>query len=476
MSEDSTRWAPLEGPRDRSLLRVQAGWIVFVALATAVSALVLSWALHDPVYRSDVQVVVNPALTPSGAALATNMETERQVAISGTVLSAAADQTGLSPERLRAGMSVSVPPETTVLVFEYQDQTAATARRRAQALADAYISYRGTQAALLTAATDPGAPTGPAYVTNGAAALVLGLLLGLGTAMVRDRRDDRLRGPQDLARRADAPLLVTVPATAGRDGGHDLAVVEQPASTTAEAYRQLRTKLCRMAGDRRATGTATVTVVAGTAEDDGAADVAANLAAALTVAGSRVLLVDADLRQVGTGDPAERSTGVGLTDVVAGRVPLVEAVGVGRTERLVVLAAGGGGHAAPGDLLDERAIDRLLQQVPRDIRHVVVHAAPVLRAAATSSLSERADLVVIAALLGATTRRDVAAGVAELRGSDAALAGFVLVVRRSAREPGRTTAVGTGAPADDIAPDGRSGGTHRSPERPGADAVPTPDD
>jgi succinoglycan biosynthesis transport protein ExoP len=469
MRKVSTQWAPLEGPRDRSLLGAQARWILTVALVTVVSALVLSWALHDPVYRSNVHVVVNPALTPSGAALATNMETERQVAISGTVLSAAATQAGVPPDQLRDGLSVSVPPETTVLEFDYQDRTAATAQRRAQALADAYITYRGRQAALLTPATVPQSPTRPAYVVNGAAALVLGLLLGLGTAMLRDRRDDSVRGPQDLARRADVPVLVTVPATPAADGGRGLVVLEQPRSSAAEAYRQLRTKLCRMARDRQ--GVASMTLVAGAAEDDGACDVAANLAVELAVAGSRVLLVEADLRTDGTAGPAYGTSEVGLADVLAGDIPLVEAMAVGPTDRLMRLAAGDGGHLPPGRLLDERAIDRLLGQVPDDVQHVVFHASPVLRAAATSTVAERADLVVLAALIGRTAGRDVRAAVAELRGGGAVLAGCVLMPHQTEREPLRERSLETDAPTDDRTPAPHGRGAHRSPGQPDADLV-----
>jgi succinoglycan biosynthesis transport protein ExoP len=447
MTKISRQWVPLEGPRDRSLLRAQARWILTVALVTVVSALVLSWALHDPVYRSDVHVIVNPALTPSGAALSTNMETERQVAISGTVLSAAAKQAGVPPDQLRAGLSVTVPPETTVLVFEYQDRTAATAQRRAQALADAYITYRGTQAALLTPATVPPSPTRPAYVANGAAALVLGLLLGLGTAMLRDRRDDSVRGPQDLARQADVPVLVTVPASPAADGARGFVVLEQPWSSAAEAYRQLRTKLRRMTGDRQ--GAASITLVVGAAEDDGASEVAANIAAELAVAGSRVLLVEADLRRDG----------------------LVEAVTLDPTDQLMRLAAGDGDHLPPGQLLGERAIDRLLGQIPHDVQHVVVHASPVLRVAATSTVAERADLVVIAALMGRTASRDVRAAVAELRGGGATLAGCVLMLHRTEREPLRERSVGTDAPTADRIPAPHGRGAHRSPGQPDADLV-----
>jgi succinoglycan biosynthesis transport protein ExoP len=462
---------PVVGQRDRSLLRTQARWILTVTLLAVVSALVLAWALHDPAYRSQVQVLVNPTSSPSGAPVPTNMDTERQVVLSTAVASVAAQTTGTSAGELQRGLSATVPAGTTLLVLEYQDSTAAGARRNAQAIADAYTVYRAGQAAVLSPATTPRSAT-PSYLVNAVAGLALGLLVGIGSAVLRDRRDDRLRGPADFSEQTGLPVLVTVPARHGED---DLAVLDDPWSPDAEAYRQLQVKIRRTARCRQ--GSTAITLVTGTADAEGAARVAANTAAALAVSGFRVLLVEGDLRSAGSGEFSDGPHDLGLGEVLAGHVPLLEAVSVGRTDRLMLLRAGTSGSVSPGELFNATTMDRLLRQVPADVDHVVLHAPSVLLATETLIMAERADRVVLVESVGSTRRRDLRTGVGELRAVDAALLGGVLEVPPlRSRTPGptsRPTTTDVSAPdSDEVAThraDGRLDAAPPGAERPGAE-------
>jgi succinoglycan biosynthesis transport protein ExoP len=404
-------------------------------------------------------VVVNPAFAPNGAPLPTNMDTEREVVLSQAVASIAADKTGTSPGQLQRGLSVSVPAGTTVFVLRYEDRTPGAARRNAQAIADAYAFYRAGQAAVLSRATEPRSTTAPPYLLDAAVALVLGLLVGIGSAVVRDRRDDRLRGPDDFSRQTDLPVLATV---AAEPGENDLAVVDRPGSPEAEAYRQLRGKVCRAARGRD--GTATITLVTSAAGEAGAARVAANLAAALAVGGSRVLLVDADLRSA-TGDHAgDDRSAPGLAEVLAGHAPLGEAVSAGPVDRLLLVRAGSGSLPPSGDLLDEAGVNRLLGQLPADFDHVVLAAPAGLHAAETSTMAEHADQVVVVASTEATRRRDLRTAVTELRSDGATVVGGVLEIPlHGSGQPGRAGAAGK--TADVPRPTAAEAGGHRAVER-----------
>ena len=78
-------------------------------------------------------------------------------------------------------------------------------------------------------------------------ALFVGLSMGTGLALLAERFDDRLHGRQDLAARAAAPVLATIPRLRswGEDGEPVLATVSAPRSDTSEAYRTLRTGVLR---------------------------------------------------------------------------------------------------------------------------------------------------------------------------------------------------------------------------------------
>jgi capsular exopolysaccharide synthesis family protein len=417
------------------VLRVYATWILAVTLLAVVSACVLSWATFKPTYQSVVRILVEPDATRGGTPLLPDMENEQQVVSSGTVASAAARVVGTSTARLQQGLSVSVPGSSTVLVLRYADRTAAVAQRDAQAIADAYVANRAGQAAILDTASLPASTTRPNYLLNGAAGLALGLLLGVGGAVLRDRLDDSVRGPRDLADQTELPVLATVQAPAGDDGAR-IVVRDAPDSPAAEAYRQLRGKVGRAA--RNGGRTPTVTLVTSASWDDGAVDVAANTAVALASAGMRVLLVDGDLREPRLAALFDVAADGGLSGVLAGTVTLAEAVRATGVDGLQLLPAGADVPFAPRELFDERAVNRLLGQSPDEVDHVLVKAPPVIGAAETASLAERSHLLLVVAAAGETTRRDLNAALAELRDVPAQLLGAVLCeVAGAERRPAR---------------------------------------
>ena len=413
-------------PRDPSLLRAHLRWILAVVLVAVAGAGFLAWAFHNPAYVSEIRILVNPALTPAGTYVPPDMETERQVVVSGLVTSSAAKETGTSPTYLQRGSSVNVPAASTVLVLTFQDKTAGVAQRRAQAIADSYIDYRKGQAAALSAASLPQAISGPDYPVDLAAGLTVGLVLGVGSALLRDRTDDRLRGPHDFVEQSELPLLATmrVPRrVSSRRSG--LVVLHEPNSAAAEAYRQVRGKITR-AARARGGGTA-VTLVTSAAADDGAALVAANTAVALATSGCRVLLVEANVRTPRMRQIFGLPEGGGLSAVLAHETPLVQAVQASRVGGLRILTAGTSGTSSvAGELFDEGTVGRALSEVPADVDHVVVHAPPVLGTAETLILAEHAHLQVLVATTGRTTRQDVRTAVAELLAAPGALLGGVL--------------------------------------------------
>src|SRR4029453_3124795 len=122
--------------------------------------------------------------------------------------------------------------------------------------------------------------------------LAVGLLLGVGTALIRDRMSDRIRGRDDLERVAHTTVLATVPRMRPRPGtdGNIPLVLGAPDSPAAESFRYLRSRLQPLLR-----GGAAV-LVASAGESEGRTLTATNLAVALAQSGTRVVLIDADLR------------------------------------------------------------------------------------------------------------------------------------------------------------------------------------
>jgi polysaccharide biosynthesis transport protein len=415
---------------DTSLLRAYARWIVVVVLATMASAVLAAWAVQRPEYRTEAKVLVGPRLPTGGAPISPDMETEIQVVASGVVLSAAAGQADASPSYLRKRLSVTVPADSTVLRLRYADRTPEQARRRATAIAGAYITYRLGQASLLSPATAPRSATGPNYPLAGLAGLAVGLLIAVGSAILRDRRDDHLRGPVDFANVTGLPVLTCVPVklTDGPTTSSHRELVLPPDWGTAEPYRYLRTKLLKARTDPRPsddeTSTPVVITVTSASRDGGAARAAANTAAVLARAGRGVVLVVAD-PQTPPAALVGRADGPGLMDALHAQAPAERALLTTDVEGLAVLP-----HAAVApssrELVDARWLRRLVDQLGEDVRYVVVLAPPVLAAAESLIWADVADQVLIVAAVGQSTRRELALAVSELRGARGRVLGGVL--------------------------------------------------
>ena len=109
---------------------------------------------------------------------------------------------------------------------------------------------------MLARADVPASPVTPQKPKNAAAALVLGLLLGVGIAFLREYLDDKIRSREDLERVAvNLPVLGQIPRVPGwhdRDGPYVVSL-KTPTSPGAEAYRTLRTSIQFLAVDRKLT-------------------------------------------------------------------------------------------------------------------------------------------------------------------------------------------------------------------------------
>ncbi len=99
-------------------------------------------------------------------------------------------------------------------------QTAYTAMQQHVVETGAESENTSTNVSVLKRATEPATPSSPRLLRNMAAAIVLGALLGLATALVREMRDRRVRTPADVEVELGQPLMLTLPAAKFPSGGN----------------------------------------------------------------------------------------------------------------------------------------------------------------------------------------------------------------------------------------------------------------
>jgi len=270
----------------------------------------------------------------------------------------------------------------------------------------AKLDYNSVEVA--SEALVPSSPSSPKTKTDTILGAVLGLLLGLGIALVLERFDRRIRVPEELERIYSLPMLGLVPESAALNGkGTALPPVE------AEAFSLIRAHLRFFNVDRDLR----TVLIASPAPGDGKTTIALHLAEAAARSGSRVLLLEVDLRQPTLAEHLGIQLGQGLADVLIGAVPMEEATqsvdlqapsGEGPAgHTLDVLAAGAVLPPNPGELLESRAMDEVLVRAKSAYDLVVIDTPPLIAVSDAFPLLAKVDGVVIVGRVG-HSRRDAA--------------------------------------------------------------------
>jgi capsular exopolysaccharide synthesis family protein len=201
---------------------------------------------------------------------------------------------------------------------------------------------------------------------------------------------------------------------------------------SAEAFLKLRTNLQFMDVDKPPR----VIVVTSPLPGDGKSTVALNLAAALSMSGQPVMLIDADLRRPVMAESLGLVEGVGLTDVLIGRVQVEEVVQrVAGLPNLAVLAAGPV-PPNPSEMLGSKSMRRLLKRLRKDCT-VIIDAPPLLPVTDAAVLTAAAD----GALVVVSSGRTLDTQLRDALGNLSAVSGHTLGVVLN-RVPPRSSASG----------------------------------
>jgi len=250
----------------------------------------------------------------------------------------------------------------------------------------------------ITIASTADLPTGPSSPKTKLAllaALFGGLIIGIGAAFGWDALDPRLRREQQLRELLRLPILARIPRERSARK-HQPMLPGELSFPAAEGYRTLRATLTT-----QARGAPRAFLVTGSAPSEGKTTSAINLAAAIAQAGSRVILIEADLRRPTIAAALGLSVRFGTEDVLIGEVDLEKALVSTRFEGvpLRVLSVRQPG-AELADRLSFATAQRLVKRAKELSDFVVIDSPPLTAVMDALPLAQIADEVVIVAKLG----------------------------------------------------------------------------
>lgn len=460
-------------------------WVLIVGVVIGVGAAFGYTQTETKVYQSTTSVQVLATVLDQGSGTggrtsgAVSLDTQAQLVTSLNVatLVQAQMKTSTAPSDLASNVSVSVPPNSTIMDIACDADTPSDAAACSHAFATQYLAYRLSQAnneinnevagwqkqidtdtatynateselagkpsnspdaatlqgtasrmqrliesaqgqissltgtpqnpgSIISDATTPTQPIEPVVLINLAGGALLGLLLGLGVAIVRERTDRTLRRTADATRRFDLPVLAELPPRV-KPMINDVYPIS---GTAGRTFGRLRNEIvASLDEDQR------VIVVSGASRGASATVVAANIACSFARAGERVVLIGAN---VVPGAPLSRIVDVnaapGLLDVLSGRVALSDALQrAARCPGLGVLAVGGA--ASAGGLFQAEAIRSVLDELLRQADFIVIEAPSTSSTSDAQTLASLADAAIITVEVKRTTHTEISDAAEQFR-------------------------------------------------------------
>ena len=191
----------------------------------------------------------------------------------------------------------------------------------------------GNNVRLQDRAVVPGSPFTPDIRRNFMLGALAGILLALGLVLAIDYLDDTVKTPEDITRRLKLPFLGLVPAVKGNN--HPLLSQEVP-HEFGEAFRALRTSLVFSSGSE---GTRVIALTSAQPLE-GKTTTACNMAIALAYGGSRVLLIDADMRRPSVSRTLGIENTIGLSHLLTGQATARQTIRRTNVQNLWVMTAG----------------------------------------------------------------------------------------------------------------------------------------
>ncbi|MBD7996071.1 polysaccharide biosynthesis tyrosine autokinase [Arthrobacter sp. Sa2CUA1] len=413
-------------------------------LACTLAGLVVAGAgslLLRPTYTAYTQLFVAIQSTGSVAELQqgnsftqARVQSYVQAAKTPAVLQPVIDSLALdlTPAQLATQVAARADMSTVLITISVADSSPVQAASVAEAVSASLIALVGelespasggsspVKLSVVTPAVAPATPSSPNIRLNLAIGLLGGLVAGVCLALLRSAMDTYVRGEQDLRLVTEAPLLggISFDADAAKK---PLLTQASPQSPRAESFRQIRTNL-QFASVNNKSKTVLVT---SSLPSEGKSTTATNLAIALSQAGQRVVLVDADLRRPMVANYLGLESSAGLTTALVGTSHVQDLLQPWGEGELYVLTSGQI-PPNPSELLGSPAMSGVISRLEELFDAVIIDAPPLLPVTDATVLAQKAGGVILVAGMNKLRSQDLEKALSSLSLVEAKLLGVVL--------------------------------------------------
>ena len=223
--------------------------------------------------------------------------------------------------------------------------------------------------------------------------LMIGLLIALSIAFLREMTDTTIRSPRDIQRVGQMTLLGMIgdetqdPQAAG--ARLPLVIFDAPHSMTAEQLRQVRTRLQHAAS----LDTTRSIMVTSPSPGDGKTTICCNLAAGLALNGRRILLVDGNFRRPEIHKVFALANEQGFSDVLNGAVTFDEVVQETQVPNLAVMTSGPKPINST-EMFESQLLIDFIDRALEEFDHVIFDTGPMMVVSEAQAMAPKVDGVI----------------------------------------------------------------------------------
>lgn len=247
-------------------------------------------------------------------------------------------------------------------------------------------------------AIEPSSPTSPNKRLNGILGVFLGLLFGVGVALIMEYLDDTIRKAEDVKEFRPIPLIGTVPGFLEKKV--ILISTKDPNDPLCESYRKIRNHFTTHEEGLRSI------LVTSAGPGEGKSTTVVNLGISAAREGKRVAILDMDLRRASLHTFFHLPNDLGMVDLLQGKIPTHDAIQATGVEGLSIIPSGPP-SPDPGGLIESDQMSRLVSDLKTRFDMLILDSAPLLVKSDALVLARYVDGSIIVLESGKTTRRAV---------------------------------------------------------------------
>lgn len=414
--------------------------LIVVPVLAIAATLIYDLKIKTPLYSSSASVALIQSDRNATNASATLNEinanqkltaTYSVIAKSKLVLQPVIDELmlGLSTEELANMIKVSTISDTTILKITVTHPDAQRAADIANAVADVFTNRTDLiktldNVAILEDATVAAKPSNNTLVRDLTLAILLSVFAVAGVAFVIFYFDDTVKYSENLEEELKMPVIGKVVKSDTKLGPEDSEILVDrfPKSVVSECIRSLRTNLQFTSIDSKLK----TLLITSSVASEGKSFVAANLAASFAQAGSKVLLVDCDLRKGRQHRLFRKPNTNGLSNVLASSLSSrKDYIQKTHIENLSLLTRGST-IPNPSEILSSKKNAELVKALAKEYDIVIFDGAPCNAVTDSTIMATLVDATLIVANNGKTPRSILTSTKESLDKVGAKVAGVVL--------------------------------------------------